>query len=88
MCQPRRRPPSPAQRQADANEDVERIARAMYEQVRGWPWSDLMVGKTLWRGHARALLEAGVIKPGARPAAPEAPIPGQITVEDALNGDG
>jgi hypothetical protein len=77
--------PSPADRQAEANEDVERLAKVMFEAVQGgWKWDDIVgrVGERVWLAHARKVFESGVVKPVPRPK-PERPMEGQTTIDDA-----
>lgn len=93
MCQPKRlrRPemPSPADKQAEALADVERVAHATYEAVRehrglgsGDSWEE--VGdrmQVFWRAVVTDLLHRDVIKVGRRPE-PVAQLAGQITIDD------
>jgi hypothetical protein len=91
VCQPRR-PLSPADRQAQANEDVERIAEAAYDLVRApWRWDDSTTplsehAREQWRGYVRSLLLRGIIRPGLRPPlAP--PLEGQTTIDEVIDDD-
>lgn len=74
---------SPADRQAEANRQVERATKALYECVRpGWQWEGVhRTYKEEWRGHIRALVAAGVITLPPAPPSDE-PIPGQLTIDD------
>jgi hypothetical protein len=77
---------SPADRQAQAVADVDRIARALYEVVRPqWPWPSASVAQQKWRGYVRELLTRDVIRVGARPSV-EQPIKGQTRLEEFLDG--
>jgi hypothetical protein len=77
---------TPAQRQADANAEVERVAAALYTEVwNSWPWEQIAEERRqAWRAHARNLLASGVIRPGLRERV-EPPMQGQTTIEEALD---
>lgn len=83
MCQPRR--PSPAQRQAEANAEVERIAHALYEVL--WSpskWEALQEEhRKTWRGYVITLIRDGVIAPVPRPKS-EPPMTGQTEIGDFI----
>jgi hypothetical protein len=77
---------SPADVQAQANEDVERIASALCETIRPFGmWAHLPEGgREVWRAWVRDLLERDVIRVGRRPDKGEPPMEGQTTIEDVL----
>jgi hypothetical protein len=76
---------SPADDQAQANEEVERIAQALYHEVWCHPWDRISeTQREAWRAHARSLLRQGVIRPGVRPRV-EPPMAGQTTIDEALD---
>lgn len=80
--------PSPADRQAEANEDVERIARELFDSFNDALGNHRIVwqatGECLrdaWRSVARDLLLRDVIRVGRRPNV-ERPMEGQTTIDD------
>src|ERR1035437_3054176 len=83
---------SPADRQAEANFEVEQIAKAFYNQVRNncgldeagnWEWEDVAERwREQWRDWARGLIQDGVIKPGPRLSKPERPMEHQTVLDD------
>lgn len=94
--QPRRAPASPAERQAEARADVERIARAFHEtyerlapahgyktrEASAVAWENVPEQNAdLMRAVVSVLLAADVIRVGQRPVA-ERPMAGQTTIDD------
>lgn len=77
---------SPADRQAEANAEVERIAAALYDEIRRpleWAYAPVAL-REKWIGHARFLLLNGDIRPPKRePVDP--PMTGQTTIEEQLS---
>jgi hypothetical protein len=80
---------SPADREAEARADVERIAASMFEEMReasGFgPRDWLAVHEEIrrtWRAAARRLLIKDVIRVGKRPATGPPPMVGQTTLDD------
>jgi hypothetical protein len=81
--------PSPADREAEARADVERIAKAMFESMRvasgfgekAWERIPEHLRKP-WRMTARALLQREVIRVGKRPTSGPPPMAGQTTLDD------
>jgi hypothetical protein len=81
--------PSPADREAEARADVERIAKAMFESMRvasgfgekAWERIPEHLRKP-WRMTARALLQREVIRVGKRPTSGPPPMAGQTTLDE------
>lgn len=91
MCQPKQ-PPSPADRQKEALDDIERIAHAAYDAfltlvTAGRPakWEEVDdTTRSCYRVMVRRLLDGDVIKVGKRPNV-ERPLKGQTTIDDQLD---
>lgn len=79
---------SPADRERQVRDDVERIAEALcrehYSRIHAtaiWPTASEAM-RDHWRGVARALLESDVVRVGRRPEAGPAPMEGQLEIGD------
>lgn len=83
------RHPSPADRQVEANDDVERIAREAFCAMRSAhpgashvEWAALPDSvKAPWRMMVRGLLQRDLIRVGARPQAAPPPMDGQVELD-------
>jgi hypothetical protein len=80
---------SPADREAEARADVERIAASMFVEMRdasgfgARDWSDIPEDiRKVWRAATRRLLIKDVIRVGKRPATGPPPMVGQTTLDD------
>lgn len=87
---------SPADRQAQAKADVERIAEAFYTAGNEALFEEIGANSRRWnalteterrfyRRTVEKLLTRGVIRVGERPVV-EAPMAGQTTIEEQLDG--
>ena len=85
-----RRGMSPADRQTEANAQVEAIARAYYEEalanlgLHGYTWEglpDTTRGRGAYRAVTRRLIERGIIRPG-KIERDDPPMEGQTTIYD------
>jgi hypothetical protein len=92
--------PSPADREAQARADVDRIARAMWasfvalgpeygtvgeSQLYDWEQAT-QSSRDLWHGVVRRLLTMGVIKVGERPPTVDQ-MPGQTSIDEDPSAD-
>lgn len=82
---------SEAEKLAEAQEDIERIAREFwdFDRPEGMPgWEELVRAKPITvgqiRGAVRSLLERDIIRVGRRPATGPAPMEGQTTVDEMI----
>lgn len=79
MCQARR-PPQTVDKQAEAQRDVARIG---YELQDALDKQGIELTLASCERAVTELLHRGTVKVGRRPPEVEAPIPGQVTIDDA-----